>query len=194
MALSQSFLIHFIDFAFSMCFFSLWYHKRHNQMLWYKKQRYFVYFVPDWLGREPLHGGKSSKSFWRSLGVLVSYCHTNKLPWTRWLTSTQCTSLSVREVRILKWVSLTCVRPRCWQDGVALELSGRIISLPFSACRSCLCSLVHGPFPHLQISDFDFLLLSSTFKRPLWLRWAHSDSPGESLYCKVSRFSTLFHL
>lgn len=89
MALSQSFLIHFIDFAFSMCFFSLWYHKRHNQMLWWKKQRYFVYFVPDWLGREPLHGRKSSKSFWLSLGVLVSYCHTNKLLWTRWLTTTQ---------------------------------------------------------------------------------------------------------
>lgn len=72
-----------------------------------------------------------------------SHCCCNNSPPTEWLTTPHVYYLCFLEVRILKWVSLTGLKPGCWWGCLPSED-------PKGAGREPISSLFPAPFLHLQ--------------------------------------------
>lgn len=111
-------------------------------------------------------------------GISVSYGCCNKLLQTLWLKTPQICSLTVLEVRSLKWVCM-----------VALLLPTSHHCGPFL----CLQNQQHGIFPPFWplinpvIFYHSYTLALNTFM----VKMAHSDNPG---YCSISKSLTLSYL
>lgn len=129
-------------------------------------------------------GGSKNIAF-RNTVLLVSWDCCTKSPQTGWLQTAEFSSLAVLEARDPK--------SRCWQDGIFLELSGRIcscLSPSFWQLLDRWCSVVYSNItlisasiaswgllfylflPCVCVSKYpSFLLLIRAQFRSIWLRF-----------------------